>query len=109
MRDVIFDETSVAIESDPPAADSATPIEPRTRGNVARPIVVDLGGKRAKRIKELKRGKGPLAREVAELIEQARTELASELAGKTLLPLVLIYRKKKRRSRVTLPAPFAQS
>jgi hypothetical protein len=108
MGDVISDEIPVVIVSDSPAAETVTPIDRRTRGDVARPIVVDLGRKRAKRIKQLKRGEGPLAKEVAELIEQARTELASELAGKTLLPLVVIYRKKKRRSR-TLPVPFGKS
>jgi hypothetical protein len=68
------------------------------------PVLVDLGKKRRKQIKQLKRGKGPLVAEVADVIEQVRSELGNEVAGKTVLPVVLIYeRKRRRRSFSSLP------
>lgn len=77
------------------------------RGPV-RPIFIDLGKRREKRIKQLKRGEGPLPQELAGVIEQVKRELAGEeLAGKTLLPVVVIYKAKKKKPRpkpvLTLP------
>ncbi len=75
--------------------------EPR-RCDVAAPVVVDVGKRRTKQLRQLARGEGPLIAEVNGVIEQVRTELAGELAGKTLVPLVIIYRKKSRRRAFTL-------
>lgn len=72
--------------------------EPR-RWDVAAPVLVDVGKRRTKHLRQLARREGPLVAEVNGVIEQVRTELAGELAGKTLVPLVIIYRKKSRRRR----------
>jgi hypothetical protein len=86
-----------------PARGSSPVVEVEVEGNrrehAVPPIVVDLGKKKRKQIKQLKKGTGPLWKEVESVIEQVRGELGGELADKTLVPLVLIYRKKSRRSR----------
>jgi uncharacterized protein DUF6200 len=82
----------------PPAAESPTVPSLRSSPDVTAPIVVDLGGRRRKEIKELKRGEGPLVAEVGDVVEQVRAALA-ELDGKTLVPVVLVYKKKRKRTR----------
>ena len=73
------------------------------------PIVVDLGKTKAKRIKQLKKGKGPLLSEVNEAVASARQQLGDELAGKDLLPIVLVYRKRPKRSsrKLSVLNPFS--
>ena len=61
------------------------------------PIVVDLGKRSKKKIRNLKEGHGELMVEVGEAIQQVRATGAVE--GKDLVPVVLIYRQKNRTSR----------
>jgi hypothetical protein len=69
-------------------------------------VVVDLGTKSKKAIDNLKGGKGRIMDEVEEAIERVRSHLPVADQNKQILPIVLIYRRK-RRQRVTLPAlPF---
>ena len=67
-------------------------------GVQVQPIVVDLGKKKKKQIKNLKRGRGPLLEDVADVVEKVRASLAEQLAGKELMPVVIVYRQKKKRS-----------
>jgi hypothetical protein len=62
------------------------------------PIVVDLGKKKKKQIRNLKRGRGPLLEDVADVVEKVRASLPEQLAGKELVPVVIVYRQKKKRS-----------
>jgi len=62
------------------------------------PVLVDLGKRRRKDIKQLKRGEGPLVAELGEVIEQVRAELSGDMQGKTVLPVLVIYEKRPRRS-----------
>lgn len=66
-----------------------------------RSVVVSLGSTRRKRIKQLKRGTGKLVGEVRTAVEIAAGSLGQDLEGKTLVPVVLVYRErsssKKRR------------
>ena len=66
------------------------------------PIVVDLGKVRQSRIKRLKKGKGPLMDEVEEVLAQVTEELGEQAEGKTLVPVVILYRRKVRKSRKSL-------
>jgi hypothetical protein len=59
---------------------------------------VDLGKKKKKQIRNLKRGRGPLLEDVADVVEKVRASLAEQLAGKELVPVVIVYRQKKKRS-----------
>ena len=90
-----------------PSAGATSPVGASVAGGGATaPVLVDLGKKRRKQIKQLKRGGGPLLAELADVVEQVRIELAGDLDGKILLPVVLIYEKKEARAPFGLPAIF---
>jgi len=59
------------------------------------PIVVDLGKEKSKTLKALKNGEGKLMEDVARVVEEVRAK-SPELAGKELVPVVIIYRKKPK-------------
>ncbi len=61
------------------------------------PVVVDLGTVKRKQIKALKQGHGPLLDELAGVISQVREGLGSEADGKTILPVVVLYRQRPKR------------
>jgi len=63
------------------------------------PIVVDLGKVKRKSIKELKRGTGPLLDELQQVVASTRESLGPDAAGKELVPLIVLYRPKRRRSK----------
>jgi len=63
---------------------------------VATPIVINLGKQRRKRIKQLKQNRGILMDEVMEAVAQINGQLGVEAAGKVLVPVVLIYREKRK-------------
>ena len=65
-------------------------------GEVAAPIIINLGKQRRKRIKDLKRSRGVLFDEVLETVAQVNGQLGADGAGKVLVPVVLIYREKRR-------------
>ncbi len=67
--------------------------------DVTTPIIVDLGKQRPKRLKALKRGQGKLMSEVADVLEEVVVNLGDEVAGKTLVPVILVYEKKKKGKR----------
>lgn len=72
------------------------------------PIVVDLGKEKSKTLRALKNGEGPLMEDIAHVLDEARAK-SSELAGKELVPIVIVYRKKpKRKSRGMLSLPFGK-
>lgn len=84
------------------------PVGPREdRGGVTAPIVVNLGKQRRRVVKQLERGEGPLMTEVAEVIDEVRTQLGDEMKGKILVPLVMVCRQKRKRKRPRsfLPSP----
>jgi hypothetical protein len=74
---------------------------------ITRPIIVDLGKQRRKHIKRLKRGKGKLWAEVIDVVEEVSDQLGDDAEGKTIVPLVLVYRKKDKRNALNPLLPFA--
>jgi hypothetical protein len=64
---------------------------------VTQPIVVDLGKAKKKRIRQLKRGRGPLVLEVQDVVNEVSASLGEEGAGKQLVPIVVLYRRKQRK------------
>ncbi len=72
---------------------SETPHEPIV------PIVLDLGKVKGKQIKKLKRGTGPLLDEVHEAVSTVHQELGDEAEGRELVPLVLLYERKRKKKR----------
>jgi len=73
-----------------------TVIEP---AEVTAPIIVSLGKKKRKAIKQLKRGKGSAMTEVMDVIDQVQETLGAQAEGKILVPVVVIYQRKQRRFR----------
>ncbi len=63
------------------------------------PIVLDLGKVKRKQVKKLKQGVGPLLDEVREAISSVHQELAGESDGKVLVPVVLLYERKRKKRR----------
>ena len=63
----------------------------------ATPIVIDLGKKKKKFIKDLKRGQGKLMAEVMAAINEVRIGLGEEANNQQVAPVVLIYKQKRKR------------
>jgi len=79
----------------------------RVEDTVHFPIVIEMGKTRRSRIKQLKRGKGKLMDEVAQVMEDVLANLGKDAASTRLVPVVIVYTKKKsKRNRVRLPVPF---
>ena len=79
---------------------SATPqVMPYAAPEITAPVIVSLGTQKKKAIKQLKRGKGRVMDEVADVVAQVQTNLGEQAAGKIILPVVVIYRRKQRRPR----------
>ena len=66
---------------------------------VMAPVILSLGKKKSKAIKQLKRGKGSAMEELMGVVEQVQNNLGEQAAGKLILPVVVIYSKKQRRIR----------
>lgn len=63
------------------------------------PIIVDLGKKKRKAIKDLKRGRGRALDQIEQAVQEVRASLGAEGEGKTLVPVVVVYRRKQKKSR----------
>jgi uncharacterized protein DUF6200 len=67
--------------------------------DITAPIIISLGRKKKKAIKQLKRGKGNAMDEVMDVIAQVQENLGEQVADKIIVPIVVIYRRKQRRAR----------
>ncbi len=63
-------------------------------GSRITPIVIDLGKEKRKRLRALKRGKGPLVDDVASVVDEIKSRMGG---NKEFVPIVFIYRQKRRR------------
>ena len=63
------------------------------------PIIVDAGKTSRGNINDLKQGRGKLLDDVQDAINEVATSLGSDAEGKQLIPVVLRYKKKERKSR----------
>jgi hypothetical protein len=59
-----------------------------------RPVVVDLGRKKRKQIKKLRKGTGPLMDDLQELLEKLRS---GGLLAQGATPVVMVVKQKPRR------------
>lgn len=73
---------------------------PPESASSVRPIVIDLGRTSSKKVKQLKSGEGIYHSEVEPTIAQVRSQLGSDLEGKELLPVIIIYEKKPKRKTI---------
>ena len=65
-------------------------------------VIIDMGRVRSQKIEDLKDGVGTLIDEIDETLARVQDRYAAELKGKEILPVVLIYKRKTRRSRLRL-------
>lgn len=72
------------------------------------PVVVDLGKEKSKALRALKKGQGKLMDDVARVLQEVRAN-SSDLAGKELVPVVMIYRKKPKRKPRSMLLPFGMN
>lgn len=61
------------------------------------PIILDLGKKKKRALKDLQRGRGRLVDDVEQSLEEIRLSLGDELAGKQLVPIVIVYKRKNKK------------
>ena len=75
-----------------------------TGADIVEPIIVDLGKKKRKQIKRLKKGRGKLWRDVIDVVDEVGEQINGDSEGKTIVPVILIYRRRpKRWRRARLP------
>lgn len=68
----------------------------------ATPVIIDLGKVNRKKAKQLKKGKGPLAKQVSLAIQQVEEQLG-EKPDNGVLPVVVLFEKKPKKRRALLP------
>ena len=93
-------------DSDTLAATSGTAEGTDDGPDVVTPVVVDLGKVKRKHVKRLKRGEGRLADEVLDVLDEVTEELGDELEGATMVPVVMVYERKPKKSRRTIELPW---
>ena len=62
-----------------------------------KPMIVDLGKTKKKKIKALKKGKGDLLLEIDQAVDMASHGLGAEADGKIFVPVVILYKPKSKR------------
>lgn len=67
------------------------------KGNIQPPVIMDLGSKRKKLIKDLKNGRGELLLDVELAVEQARSTLPEADRNKAIITVVVLIRKKAKK------------
>ncbi|HXT21476.1 MAG TPA: hypothetical protein VN811_05715 [Thermoanaerobaculia bacterium] len=81
-----------------------------TSATTTPPIIIDLGKIGKKKVRQFKEGRGEIAAEVQQILNETRANLGADAAGKELVPIVLVYKQKKRGGRggkkLGLPFPF---
>ena len=78
--------------------------EQKTDSGSRRPIVVDLGKRKGRAIRELREGRGPLVGEALETVRQVRAELGESASEQT--PIVLLYERRRKRKGGSVGCPF---
>lgn len=64
---------------------------------MTQPVIIDLGRKKSRLIRELKNGEGRLWDEVLDVTEEVKEILGQEAEGKVLVPIVMLYEKSNSR------------
>jgi hypothetical protein len=75
--------------------------------NVQPPVIVDLGKRKKKEIRDLKNGCGKLMTEVDVAVDHARSTLPDAEKNKGVIPVVIVYRKKKKGRKGSGSLPFS--
>ena len=97
------------MSSEPDTGEGTTDVVEDTTDelDVVTPVLVDLGKVKRKHVKRLKRSEGRLVAEVFDVLDEVVAELGDDLKGATLVPIVMIYERKRKKSRRrTIELPF---
>jgi hypothetical protein len=73
------------------------------------PIIMEIGKTKKRDIRDVARGQGKIMGDLQEAVAEVTKELGDQADGKQLVPVVLVYRKKrraKRRGGLRLPVLF---
>ena len=79
-----------------PRARNEVTMAQRTGSEGLAPVLLDLGKIKGKTVRQFKEGRGKLVGEVQLVLAEVRQNLGPEAAGKELVPIVVVYRKKAR-------------
>jgi len=63
------------------------------------PIILDIGKTKKRNIRDAARGQGKIMTDVQDAMAEVTSSLGEQVDGKQLVPVILIYRKKKRARR----------
>ena len=67
---------------------------------MTQPIIIDLGKHKAKAIDALKEGEGELWDDMLDVVAEVKQMLGEESNDKVIIPVVMIYEKKRKRPRL---------
>lgn len=71
------------------------------------PVIVHLGSASKKKVERLEKGRGPLMAELNAVIDEVLAALPDSVEAETVMPVVAIYRKKRKRAaNPFFPFPF---
>ena len=79
-------------------ASAASAANSTAKDDALAPIVIDLGKAKRKKLKELKRGRGELLIRIDEIAREVQLNMGEDTTKK-VLPVVVIYREKEKRTR----------
>ena len=87
------------------AAAGSTMADPTTGQTITitDPVILDLGKVSRKKAKRLKRGEGSLLAEVQDAVAETVGQLGDAASGKEILPVVILYRKKRKKASGLFP------
>lgn len=63
------------------------------------PIVIDVGKTTRRKLRNLEKGCGPIVTDVQDAVAEVTTSLGEQADGKQFVPVVLVYRKKRKRNK----------
>jgi hypothetical protein len=63
------------------------------------PIIMDIGKVKKRDIRDVERGGGKIMSDLQDAMTEVTTSLGEQADGKQFVPVVLVYRRKRRRSK----------
>jgi hypothetical protein len=63
------------------------------------PIVIDAGKTTRRKLRNLEKGCGPIVTDVQDAVAEVTSSLGDQADGKQFVPVVLVYRKKRKRNK----------
>ena len=61
------------------------------------PVILELGKASRKAVRQLREGRGKMLDDVQDAMKEVTASLGEQAEGKHLIPVVLVYRQRRRR------------